>query len=714
MGANSKRAAGIVSIARMTSGRGITGTLGLTLFLGALVTLLVPATAHAADTDSVTPPLLVRLTGLTPSEIPRQGPITISGTVSNTSDETWSDINVHTLTSQAPITSRSALEEAARSDPLTTFLGPRLISAGTYVNIGDLPPGSTSSFTVRLKRSQLEMTGAPGVYWVGVQALGANADGRDDIADGRARTFAPLVPAKARAGAQLVIPLRQEVRRATNGSVYGPNRLAASLSPNGRLGRVAAFAGTATGLPLTWVVDPALLDAAADLADDNPPLSLGNGKRANQSSRSPTPSPSGNGAAPASDLDQDARSEAAAWLRQAHDLLNRGKVLGLPYADPDVSRLSRRDTGLIERARRLSAQLFTKQQLEATPAVAPPDGYLDPAALGPLGTGTTLLLADHGRPAAKTFWSSRAGQPLVLADSRTASGGPLPTPMTALGIRQRILADAALTAISGSHRPLVVVLPANFDPGRQWSESGFFSGLRVPWLSLEPLGPASGATTTSYDGLTYPAAARKQEPGPRDVAATRQLAHTANVLGDLLDSENDAETTLAGAALEASSYAAAEDRVRARVQVVALNAAIRHQMDKVRVLGTPFVTLSGGSGSLNVSLVNDLDQPVTVGLRAHTGSSDVRIDPYDPVSLGAGERTTIRLHAQAGSIGVHEVTLQPVTTGGDPLGTPFEFSLRTSEVGRYFWAVVVAGGLLLVAMIARRIRLRMRSSRWRQ
>ena len=39
----------------------------------------------------------------------------------------------------------------------------------------------------------------------------------------------------------------------------------------------------------------------------------------------------------------------------------------------------------------------------------------------------------------------------------------------------------------------------------------------------------------------------------------------------------------------------------------------REQMERVQVTGTDFVTLSGGSGSLTVTLVNGLEQPITVG-----------------------------------------------------------------------------------------------------
>jgi len=42
------------------------------------------------------------------------------------------------------------------------------------------------------------------------------------------------------------------------------------------------------------------------------------------------------------------------------------------------------------------------------------------------------------------------------------------------------------------------------------------------------------------------------------------------------------------------------------------------------------------------------------------------------------------------------------------------FSLRTSQVGRLIWYIIIAGGTLLVVMIVRRIVLRVRSHRWRR
>jgi hypothetical protein len=80
--------------------------------------------------------------------------------------------------------------------------------------------------------------------------------------------------------------------------------------------------------------------------------------------------------------------------------------------------------------------------------------------------------------------------------------------------------------------------------------------------------------------------------------------------------------------------------------------------------------------------------------------------------MQAGERTTLRLRVSSG-VGVHEVTLSPVTTQGENAGTPLTFGLRTSQVGRLIWYIIIAGGILLAVMIVRRIILRIRLNRWR-
>ena len=78
-----------------------------------------------------------------------------------------------------------------------------------------------------------------------------------------------------------------------------------------------------------------------------------------------------------------------------------------------------------------------------------------------------------------------------------------------------------------------------------------------------------------------------------------------------------------------------------------------------------------------------------------------------------GQRTTLRLQVSSG-VGVHDVTIFPVTTRARATGTPLTFNLRTSQVGRLIWYILAAGGTLLVVMIVRRIVLRLRGHQWRR
>ncbi|MCW2844298.1 MAG: hypothetical protein JWN22_2214 [Nocardioides sp.] len=719
------------SIADVSRARWTTRALGTIVISAALVAtplltgaaVAVPARAHAAKqaTDSETTPLSVTLTSMAPAEIPRKGVITLTGVVANSSAEDWTDINVAPFVSSAPITTRDELAEAAAT-AASVAVGERLTDSGTYAAVGDLAPGAQAPFTIRVPVTSLPNSTDPGVYWIGVHALGANVDGRDLVADGRARTFIPLVPrAVARTRSvpvSVVLPMRERARRAADGSLNGPARWVSLTRPEGRLSRVVDFGASAGAAPVSWLVDPAVLDALDDFSRGNPGLSFGS-KRAKgaekqddgqpSSSASPSTTPSTKSGSPS----EEERSRAATVLEtflgtaRSHDLLTLG------YADPDVVSLARRRPSLLKRADTLAAKRMAVRSLTGAPVVAPPSGYFDPDLLPEVPKDTLMVLSDRGKLETQALSLLPSGQDLVLSDARASAGGPAPTtPLDPLALRQRVLSDAALEATKGSEppRPIVVNVPYGWDPGAYWRQADFFGGLQRPWVRLAPV--PRGATS-AYDGtMAYGPAQLKQEIRGDNVDATRTLVRTSDVLGHLLANENDVTERLTGAALQASAYSARPTLGLAAEQVQALDATVRTQLDKVQVTGTDFVTLSGGSGTLTVTLVNGLDQPITIGLRARTDSPAVKVRTPEPVSMQAGQRTTLRLRVASG-IGVHEVKLYPVTAQGEEAGTPLTFSLRTSQVGRLIWYIIIAGGTLLAVMIVRRIVLRIRNHRWR-
>ncbi|HET8603666.1 MAG TPA: DUF6049 family protein [Marmoricola sp.] len=699
----------------------------LALIMGAVTALTGAVEGPAAAVIGGPEPLSVHIDRLNRATIPRHGRLVVTGTVTNDSSEVWQDINVHPVTSAEPMTTRAELARAAAT-PADTYIGDRLYAPHDYASIGDLSPGDSAHFRISLPRRVLAISGAPGVYWFGVQALGTDTQGRDDLADGRARTFLPLLPRRApTTQAAVVVPLREEVRRDPTGALLDLSTWADQLSPGGLLERQLAFVESAAGLPLTWLVDPAVLRAADDVAHGNPPLSYGEptGSTATPTT-SPTPSPSATGTpsgsatgSPSPPRSPDASlpvtdSDAAHWLDRTRAAMAGQSVLGLPYADPDVVTLGHRGPDLLRQARSVGEQTFASYGVVDTPAVAPVDGVLDHHTVQQLPHDTTVLVSDRGRSVEPTQWRAPTGQGLVFTDQRAASGGPAPTPpLDALALRQRIVAAAALRALHHQTSPMVVVLPSSWDPGTAWQQARFFPGLaHLRWLQLTSVTPDPVAPTRSAP-LDYPRSAVRARIHRKNVDAARRLVTTGQTLASVLATTNNVADEVSGAALAAVSYHARDAPRVARQQVDAFNQSIQHTLAGISLSGTDLSTLSGGSGSLTVSLYNGLDLPVTVGLRAHTDSPQVRIETPRPVQIGAGQRTTIRLATTSRAVGVHRITLVPVSTSGEPVGLPLVFSLRTSDVGRWIWLILGAGGALLVFAILRRLVRRLSAERRR-
>ena len=680
-----------------------------------------PTAASTAAAGKGKPgPLAVRLTSMAPATIPRSGTLRLHGVVTNTSDGAWQDINVHAFASTEPITTSAGLVRAAAL-PYDADVGARLQTSNAFVPIGDLPPGKSTDFTLRIPRAELPIPDQPGVYWVGVHALGTNKLGRDTVADGRARTFAPLYRATTpRTDLTMVVPFRAKVRRDSTGALSDPKRWERLLGEQGRLERILGEVESAGSTPVTLVLDPTVLDAADTLAGAQPdpvdggtpspsPSATPSDEASDEASDGAseasdgtgTPS-SGSSADASSDSDDPVAARARVWLDRLTTVAATKSVLGTGYADPDVAGLGRRSPELLTTSFELARGTFEAYHVDAQAAVVPPGGYLPDSVLPRIDSETRLLLTDRTDHPARTNWRSVAGQQILFGDAGAASGGPGPSaPRTALAIRQRIVSDAALRAMSGSKAPMVVILPAGWDPGRDWRQADLFGALDQPWLRLVGL-PAPSTAAPRRRHLTYPARQRRAEIGRGMVRATDRAVVQAQVYADALTEPDGAVDGYTRLALQSTSYHARNNRLGAVRDAERLRQDISDSLRGIRVVGSPFVTMSGKTGNFVVTLVNDLDQRVRVGIRARTNSSLLSIDTPNTVTLPAKQRTTVRLSAASAGIGVREVTLVPITDKGDEVGTPISFSVRSSQVGILIWAIMGVGMALLVVMIIRR------------
>jgi hypothetical protein len=690
---------------------------------GILLTLLGPAPgpAYAARAGEQTP-LSVTISSLTPSTlVPRKGGlVTVTGTVTNTQDEAWQDVTVYPFISAAPMTTTAELAEAATTDE-SVEVGGRVLNEGDYARVGDIEPGASVPFTIVVRRDDLPAS-APGVYWFGVHALGSGPDGADTFADGRARTFLPLLNGKATpTRTTLVVPLRVHVQRAADGSLTGVASWQRLLASTGRLGGLLRVATAPGGRTLSWLVDPGVLDAVRQLAAGNPPRDLGptedaSGDGGESPSASPSPSATASDAAETASPETEAAAALAKdWLQRMVPVLKSSSVLGLPYGDIDLSAAASDGRDLYDTARTRSIALFDDLGIPATQVNAPPDGLISDEGLAMTDSATPMILSDAALPTSLTGGTAPApavvqasGWRVVATSSAAASGGPGPgDPLADVALRQRLLSEAAARSLDPAHPPLVVMLPARWRPS---DPNGFLAGLDARWVQLTGLSSSTAgqlAPQIESRALRYPGSAAKQELSGSRFDSASALIRAGRSLQRVLSRNDSVAGDVVDEALTDVGYPA---RASSGDDAVGSRAWIEDRLDQVQVRPAAKVILSGASGKFAATVVNGLDQPVTVSLRPVTDAGIVITAPKT-VEIAAAGRATVLLQARRARSGVHNVSLQLVDTDGERLGASAYVPIRVAQVSRIIWLFLAVGGALLFGAIAVRLFRRVRTAR---
>jgi hypothetical protein len=679
-------------------------------------------------------PLLVTIEELTPGEVPDRGPVVVSGTVVNRDVEAWTGINLYPFINAGsdcagscppPITTSAGLVEAAETDP-GAVVGARITEVSDTID--ELEPGEVQPYSIRVPRSLLPVS-TPGVYWFGVHASGASeSTPRDDFADGRARTFLPYVP-RGRDGVggnvdvAIVVPLRYRIAHLANGQLARPDAWEAAFDETGELGAPLAFGSAAAGRPVSWLVDPAVPDAARLLRRGNLPRDLGPGEThaGDGDGRGDGDGDGGDPSDGATDeatddteppeADDETAVAAAAWLDSLEVQLRGDEVLALPYGDLDMSATPDRMPGLYQLSREREGTVLSSWETSTVPVIASPGGYLDPSAIDGIPDGSTLLLTD------RMFGAEdyRRGPPVVgdyedhaVAPTSygAATGGPGPEPrLGALAFRQRVLAEVAVRMVTpGRRHPLIVVVPRAVEGT---AGSTFWNGLEPAWLNLTTVADATDrpATQVDPDSLTYPADQETAELPSAVFSEVEQLILAGDTLQNVLTADVSVAAEVRDEALTGASYHYRTDPDAAAARLARSRRWIDHKLRKVGIEGPPAVTLSSADGSFAVTVANDLDRSVTVRIAADSVGDEVEVEVGDPIVLAADSRTTIVLEAHSSASGVHNVILSLTDEEGTQLGSSVEVPIRSGQVSEVIWVILGAGGgILFVAIVLRLVR----------
>jgi hypothetical protein len=705
--------------------------LGLLAFLVPTLLPVAPATASHSVASAVVrtaeettaTPLTVAITSLEPTTIPGSGPIIVTGTVTNSDSSVWRDVTLYPFIGFRPMTTEAELD-AAMETTETTEVGQRIRFEGDYTRIAQLDVGETVSFRLSVPRKHLTQLGVtdPGVYWFGVHALGSGPQGLDNVADGRARTFLPLLPDQpSSVTATVIVPVRAAVTYAADGSVAEPDRWLTLLRAGGRLARLADLADTPGGHDVSWLVDPAVLAAVERLSEGNPARPTQVTGDGTDPSESPSDTPSSS--APATASTASARTSTAEttaelvtlaerWWTRMKAALQGADVLALPYGDTDLSGAADHSPSLFVSARKQSTERFKAWGIPSTAVNAPPGGQIDDATVSMLterDAQSTLLVSDTALPEGIDTAQVQTGSLRLIAfDSATSAGGPAPTePFSGTAMRQRILAEAAIRSITSSTTPLVAELPSRWTVDDA-TELG--SGLRQSWLGLHSLSTTlAGAATTAVaaDHLATSDAAGAKAVSGRTFTAATDLVHAGRTLQRVLTgNELVAEATLAEA-LTSVSYQRRGDSSASDVDA---RYTIQSMLAQITINAPRAVTLSGSSGRFAVIVTNGLDLPTTVALKPFT---DVGITISTPktVDIAPGASTTIVLEASDARVGVHDVRLVLMDDAGTRLGNQTSVPVRTAQVSKIIWVFIAVGCGLLFGAIGSRLFRRIRAGR---
>jgi hypothetical protein len=652
--------------ARLSRGRARTGVvLVFVLLLLTTAPILGPERAVAADEASIA-------VEEAPVTLTEGGRLKIRGTVTAGSGD-LSNVVVQVRMSAQRLRGRADL--AAVADSASVQRAGPLVPNGVLQVADTLASGTGTEFTVDLPVDSLPV-GAAGVYVAAVEVRATPPEAPRSRLDFQTLFLNYWTPGAVAEPTPVAVvwPLVDRPDLDAKGELIDDD-LAEQLQPGGRLQEILQ---AGAGSPVDWFLDPDLLQSAAALGADD-------------------------------------------WLSRAVGALSddQAAVHLLPLADVDAVALVRDDrvkdiAAALDRGRAVAAGFG----VAADTAVAWPDGGADQetlAQLDVLGQDVSVLptsqyprrsLGVAAGPATVQLPATAGGGVATLADDAVTAilGGNSFEPGAVVAIRQQVAAYLYLIALERTSDPRAQVVA----PPRRWvPASGLAAGLlsdmtTAPWLrtsslaELQDLPPDEAARADfNYNSGNEITAAQ--------VASADQATAAGTGLTQVLNDPVPVVQPIADAVLRSTSTAWRADEPAGLQYSELIVGQATETAAGLWLVPRESVTLTGQSGTIPLTIANDLPQAVTVRVAA-SATPSVRLQLTDPgvVTVPAGRRVSVELGADAAASGLVQVDAQLVTTGGDPYGPSESFAVRVQALGQVAgWVVATILAALFVITVVR-------------
>lgn len=679
-----------------------------------------PAEATPSTAPRATPAtsLKLLLSTVTPAIATADSEVTLTGQVINTGAETVPAPDVRLTGSFTPLAGRDAIAAWATGRP--SAIETSLIDH--FSTTGDLRPGGRANFILTVP--------APGPEGAAFGALPMAIS----VAGTQLRTFVPMQRRMEYEPLRLavLVPLTLDPDPALLGTYAAP-RLAAWRTQLADTSRFQRLLDATEDLPVTWAIDPTLL---------NPPSAI------------PDVRPTEAEAGAAWDRITSAQREEAR-LRRTADTALRARLAGhspllLPYADADLAGLLNLpgQSGLIAPALAATRTIAKGLPGARTDILWPADNRVgtdrvralltaagQPGIRAVLGPESALPdkntdQAPHPGPngSAVLTYDDRLGNLLLTlpADgSRAGSPGGASGDGTGALTAQRMLADTLglLGEFPGTPRRILLAAPRTLDASSASLRPTLTALLTAPWIQPGTLDELIDAAGTGSGIPEQAPEASAPADVPRDPSLARDGLTPARV--EVIQRGMDALAGLAEVRTDGTDNWAywsqvheqmlssrwRADRAALRPAIEAIKAAGNQARDGVSVVPGR-INFFADSGQLQVTVKNDLDvavENVTVRLDSLVPSFRLTGSPA-PVTIGPHSRTTVRVPATALAAATVPIRVSLYTPTGQHFGNDDTVQVRAYPTGSWFYWVIGAVAILLLLAGRWRTRRRRRTS----
>ncbi|MCH9816968.1 MAG: hypothetical protein K0U64_11065 [Actinomycetia bacterium] len=658
------------------------------LLVAAVAATLVPATGSAQIADDA-PTVDVLVDSVTPAVPKAKSSLRISGRVANTSAVTISGAQIRLNLSPTPLLTRGEVPQVLSGE--SNRVG-EPVAGFSVVAVDTLEPGQQSSFTLRVKLADLGLPPTPGVY-----AFFVNVAAQEAMI-GRAGVTLPWFPKKAKYSASKVAflwPITQDPAVAGNELVLDAE-LPREFGADGRLGQLLNVGARSS---VSWLVDAATFATAKDLAD---------GYQI-QTREGPEPG--------------DRAESAEEFITELQATL-ADQQSSLPgYAVADADALNRADlTAFVVRSATLPTLLADRDLKSSDPEVlfAPPGGATDSTTMQVLVDAgvRAALFSEAAFPTEEILTYTPTGATTIdvgddrisvyLTDTQLAtelSQGLATTPERSRA-QQAILADLAMITLE---RPTVVrrVIaepPPTWNPPERWSADLLAQIERAPWIDPIQLSEVLQGPLLPRQTADYGREERRQELPRGYMQRIREQEAALESLSRIVNDPTGFGETFTLALQRAASGLWRGQRAARDELMDTITAQLAEERAKVAVVSAGSVTLAGDNGRLPLTVANDLDRDVTVGIDLRTDNqARLKYTAPDPVTVKAGQKTGLEVPIQVAGSQPLEVTVMLTDAKGVFFSDSATLQLQSTASTRIAAIVVGLGAAALVVLVALRL-----------